>query len=93
MDSYLYRDVHVKNLKEYGYSFLQRCEWQKSIIIWIVIPTEMCMTKNYNNMHSDLYKVLHEKTCTNIDIHLYKIVHDKNVLYYGYTTYPGEINS
>ena len=51
------------------------------------------MTKNYNNMNSDLYKVLHEKTCTNIDIHLYKIVHDKNVLYYGYTTYPGEIKS
>ena len=58
-------------------------------MIWIVIHTEMCMTKTKNNMHSHLYKVVHDKTFTNMDSHSYQIVHDKNILEYEYNTYVG----
>ena len=48
--------------------------------IWIVIRTNMCMTKIYKNMDSHSYRDVHDKTPykNNMDSHSYKDVHDEN---------------
>ena len=45
MNSHLYKDVHD----------------EKPIRIWIVIRTEMCMTKIQKNIESHLYRNVHDE--------------------------------
>ena len=68
MYSHLYRNVHDKN------------PFKKK---WIVISTEMYMTKTHTRIisiviHTKMYMT---KTHKNIDSHLYKDVHDENQIW------------
>ena len=48
--------------------------------IWIVIRTNMCMTKTHKNMDSHSYRNVHNENQykKNMDSHLYRDVHDDN---------------
>ena len=79
MDSHSYRDVHDKNLKEYGKSFVQKCELQKSKGIWTVIRTEMCMTITKKNIESHSYRDVNDENTREYYSHLYGDVHAENL--------------
>ena len=68
IESDSYRDLHDENPKYYGYSFVQRCAWQKYIIILKVIRTKLCMTKTYTNMDIQSTKLYMTKRYNNINI-------------------------
>ena len=70
MDSHSYRNVHDEN------------PFKKK---WIVIRTEMCMTKTHMNMDSHLYRNVHDENPfkKNMDSHSYRNVHDENPYEYG----------
>ena len=72
MGSHLYRNVHEEN------------PYTKK---WIVICTEMCMTKTHKNMDSHSYRNVHDENPykNNMDSHLYRNVYDKNPKEYGYS--------
>ena len=65
MDSYSYRNVHDGN------SFEKK---------WIVIRTEICMTRTNQNMDSHSFRDVHDENPykNNMDGHSYKDLHDKN---------------
>ena len=63
MDSHSYRNVHDEN---------------QYTRIWIVIRTNMYMTKTHKDMDSHSYKHVHDETHKNMDSHSYKDVHDEN---------------
>ena len=100
MDGHLHRNVHDEKSYEYGYSFVQKCAWQKTIQKemdshlyinvhdenpfkkkWIVIRTEMCMTKTHTQRNGYSFvqkcawwKPIHKE----MDSHSYRNVHDEN---------------
>ena len=54
-------------------------------ITWIVICTNMCMTKTHKNMDSHSYKDVHDENSykNNVTGHPHKDVHAKNPSEYG----------
>ena len=65
MDTYSYKHMHDKN------------PYTKK---WIVIRTEMCITKTQKNIDNYFYRDVYDKNPykNNMDSHLYKDVHDEN---------------
>ena len=53
IDSHLYRDVDDENQKNMDIHSYRDVHDKNKKIIWIVIRTEMCMTKTKNNMDSN----------------------------------------